>query len=73
MNNKPRGYAILITFSETRQGTEVDEQNIKNLFSQLHFIVRVYKDKTKMVGYGTLQHHGECSTCNYNKHVHLLR
>ena len=49
MNNKPRGYAILITTSETRQGTEVDEQNIENLFSQLQFLVLKYKDKTKKV------------------------
>ena len=57
MNRKSRGFACIINnhkFLETsgmsvRNGTEVDCRQLKDLFKQLHFKVKVFNDVSAAV------------------------
>ena len=57
MGSKPRGYFLMINnveftnnIEKTRKGSEVDEQNLKDLFEQLGFVVEPYRDQGLEVG-----------------------
>ena len=49
MRSSPRGFAVVITMTKGRPGADVDERAVTDLFEQLSFDVRKFKDKTKEV------------------------
>ncbi|XP_071482106.1 caspase-3-like [Diadema antillarum] len=51
MSAQPRGHAVIINNKnfrtrKTRKGTDIDRNNLKNVFRQLYFNVTVYEDLT---------------------------